>query len=94
MRYFRVQPETQMLLTLNNTKQFKIALKNKIYNLFIESANMNLSNQELALIYEDDPVFHKFKTSNLLKKHRKCPTSVLSNDTVSTILYMSYLYYR
>ena len=68
---------------LTTTKKFKIALKNKIYNLFINTADMHLHNQELALIYEDDPIFDKFKASDLFKKHKKFPNTVLLlNDTV------------
>lgn len=61
MYYVRKDVKTGKLNILHESKAFKIALKNKVHNLFLESIQ-NLDEQELAIFYEDDPFFNKIKS--------------------------------
>ena len=77
MYYLRKDVRTGKLEILHETKAFKIALKNKVYNLFLESVQ-NLDEQELAIFYEDDPFFNKIKAR---KKSSQDMVRLLLNDT-------------
>jgi len=78
----RKNMRTGQLHTLYTTKKFKIALKNRIYNLFLDSMN-DLTSQELAIIYENDPFFSKISCQKMSKTHRKNMSMIpLSTDGV------------
>jgi len=73
--------KTGQLHTLYATKKFKVALKNRIYNLFLDSIH-DLTSQELAIIYEDDPFFSKISCQKMSKSHRKNMSMIPLSDTV------------
>lgn len=76
--------KTGKLYTLFTTKKFKIALKNKVYNFFMDSVQ-NLADQDLALYYEDDPFFAKINLKKMSIAHQKGISKLPFIDTV--ILY-------
>ena len=73
--------QTDEVEVLSSTKKFKVALKNKIHNLYLDSILDN-NNQGLAVYYEDDHFFDKISQKKTPKTHRKNVSMFPLNDTV------------
>jgi len=69
MHYYRKSTQKNKIVSLSKTSKFKLSLKNKLHNLFLNS--INFAGEELTILYESDPFFNKFDTADIIKTHRR-----------------------